>query len=403
MMRRRLALGLLTLLLLLFTGCGCTGCAWFDDPLLLPDGGCDYTLSEGCLLGYPIPLVGDNPMRITAKADDTPPPAFIYNDEYMQYFRAESTYVPLMLPDASTVEVPAVVDENGAVITYFSAALPGDAILFEGMLDGGAVLLYASALYQCKETTVHLIGADIGTCFGISPDGSALLFTHADGTLVHYDAETHEYTYLADKDVTDAWFVRDPGRDGEDAAWAIVFCHKGVWHYMDDVNGHLLCVPPNDSNAGDGTQSVYIRGTDYVLWGDNASCFFADVVTGISHEMDMGGLYKFRASGIADTIPLSDDGIFVYFYDVDFIYRLNLRTGALDLAYNEAPMFENTCIINSLTPVTDEIILLSQKAAEHTEFVATITVAVFEEDIPDLRHEDDRIDMEPPEQDDGAS
>ncbi len=398
MMRRHLALGLSTLFLLLFTGCGCTGCTFFDDPLLIPDGGYDYTLSEGCLLGYPIPLVGDNPMQISLQSPDDPlPPAFTYNGEYMQYFRAAVARVPLTMPDGSTAEAPAAVDAHGAVITYFSAALPVDAVLYEGMLDGGAVIQCDGALYQCKGTTVHLICADVGAFFGISPNSRALLFTYADGTLVHYNAETHENTYLADRDVTDAWFVRDPGRDGAAASEAILFCHKGVWHYTDDAIGHTLCVPPNDGNAGTGTQTVYIRGTDYVLWGDNASCYFADAVTGSSHDMDMGGLYKFRGTGVAETLPLSPDGIFVYFYDVDFIYRLNLRTGTLDLAYNEAPMFENTCIINSLVAVTDEIVVLSQKAAEHTEFVATVTIAVFEEDIPDIRHEDDRIDMDAPQ------
>ena len=83
-----------------------------------------------------------------------------------------------------------------------------------------------------------------------------------------------------------------------------------------------------------------------------------------------------------------------YFYDIDFIYRLNLETGNLDLAYNEAPIFEGSCILSSMTAVTDEIVLLSQAANEYTEYVATITCAVFEEDIPEVRHEDEKIDLD---------
>ncbi len=388
MMKRKIRLLLSALCICLAF---CTGCDGTHDPLLIPDGGYDYTVSGGYILGYPIPLVGDNPMRINQTEEASAPPAFTYNSEYMQYFRAETAWVPLTLPNAETVSVPAVTDENGTVVTYFETALSDGGILFEGTLDGGAVLLWENALYQVKAGRVHLIGADIGAYFGISPDGTALLFTHADGTLVHYDALTQTTATLAYQGVTDAWFVRDPVRDGLSADEAILFCHKGVWHHR-DAAGLVLCVPPNDSTED--MQSVYIRGTDMVLYGDNTSCFFADAVTGVSLEMDMGGLYKFHGTGTTDTLPLSPDGIFVYFYDVDFIYRLNLRTSSLDLAYNEAPMFENTCIINSMTAVTDEIVVLSQRAAEHTEFMPTVTIAVFEEDIPELRHEDDKIDLD---------
>ena len=110
--------------------------------------------------------------------------------------------------------------------------------------------------------------------------------------------------------------------------------------------------------------------------------------------MDMGGLYRFPQNTDADTLTVSPDGRFVYFYDIDFIYRLNLETADLELAYNEALIFEGSCVLSSMTVVTDEIILLSQASNEYTEFVPTITCAVFEEDIPEVRHEGEKIDLD---------
>ena len=66
----------------------------------------------------------------------------------------------------------------------------------------------------------------------------------------------------------------------------------------------------------------------------------------------------------------------------------------MELAYNEALIFEGSCVLSSMTVVTDEIILLSQASNEYTEFVPTITCAVFEEDIPEVRHEDEKIDLD---------
>jgi hypothetical protein len=48
-----------------------------------------------------------------------------------------------------------------------------------------------------------------------------------------------------------------------------------------------------------------------------------------------------------------------------------------------------------MTAVTDDTVILSQGSNEYTEFVPTITVAVFDETLPDVRHEDDKIDLEP--------
>jgi hypothetical protein len=110
--------------------------------------------------------------------------------------------------------------------------------------------------------------------------------------------------------------------------------------------------------------------------------------------MDMGGLYRFPKNTDTDTLTVSPDGRFVYFYDIDYIYRLDLETGNLDIACNEALIFEGSCILSSMTVVTDEIILLSQAENEYTEYVPTVTVAVFEENIPDVRHEDEKIDLD---------
>ena len=143
---------------------------------------------------------------------------------------------------------------------------------------------------------------------------------------------------------------------------------------------------------------MLIRGTAAVLYGNDASSFFADIRTGERIEMDMGGLYRFPVDGReTESLPLSPDGIFVYLYDVYYIYRMNLQSGTLDITDNEAPMVGNSCILHSVTPVTDEIVLLSQAAAEYNEYAAGITCAVFEKDLPEVRHEDEKIDLDTPD------
>ena len=109
----------------------------------------------------------------------------------------------------------------------------------------------------------------------------------------------------------------------------------------------------------------------------------------------MGGLYRFSADRVCtDTLTLTEDGMFVYLYDIDFIYRLDLMLGELALAYNEAPICDGVCVLSSMTPVTGELVLLSQGANEYTEYEASLLCAVFDEELPEDLEEDARIDLD---------
>ena len=75
-------------LFLLLTGCS-------RDTLLLPAGGYDYSVSDGVILGYPIPVVGKNPMYVRqaseAEASDTDgagnlPSAYRYDGVEMRFY-----------------------------------------------------------------------------------------------------------------------------------------------------------------------------------------------------------------------------------------------------------------------------------------------------------------------------
>ncbi len=370
-------------LLLLFS-CLLGACG---DNLLLPKGGCDYRMSsavDGAILGYPIPTVGSNPYCYALPlSQGTSPVAFSYNAEQMEYQPMPVHNVTLTLP-AVAVAVPCVMTEEGR--TFFAAASE-TVTVYQGDVGDMAVVLLGNTLYLADDTTVLPIADRVSTVWSVHTERRCLLYSDADGVLYEYrddEGENESVCLSENRSVTEAWYVY--GTD----AHTVVY-KTDAWYYTEDGSAPMPAVLPP---AEQGKSTIFVRDTACVLTGDNHSAYFYDIRTGTMLDMDMGGLYRFPKNTDVDTLTVSPDGRFVYLYDIDFIYRLELETGNLDLAYNEALIFEGSCVLSSMTPVTDEIILLSQAANEYTEFVPTITCAVFEEDIPEVRHEDEKIDLD---------
>lgn len=381
--------GFLTALFCLFTLIFLVGCG--DDPLLVPDGGYDYRVSGDYILGYPIPLVEDNPMCISVSAEhNTLPPAFTYREAQMQYYRVQTAETSLTLPGGGTLSVPSV--GNGDDRVFFEAVSADGICVFEGAFSGYAVAAdgNGNTLFLSDETECLVLTETLGACHAVLTEKNRVLYTEENGDLYEYRGSGKTVCLVSGETVTDAWYAK-----GTESLTVVYETVSGNWYTKIGTDAARECVLPENTALEQKWGCVFLRDTVFALAGTDDRCYFYDLRTGEPIDMDMGGLYRFKENGYAvDALTVSPDGIFVYLYDVDFIYRMNLQSGTLDLAYNEAPMFENTCIINSMTAVTDEIVILSQEAAEHTEFSATITIAVFEEDIPELRHEDERIDME---------
>ena len=369
------------LLLLMFCGCG--------ENLLLPTGGYDYSMSaiDGTILGYPIPRSGPNPYCYdrTAPSSMLPPTAFVYDADHMEYAPLPVNVCTLPVPGSPVSAYSVEHDERG--MTFFASS-DIHSTVFQGDIGGRAVVLADGVLYLANEAEAAVISNDVADVLAVHTERQCLLFCDSTGLLYEYRndfGEDRAFPISDGMSVADAWYVYSM------EAHTVVFRSGGAWYYTEDGGSPIPCICPE---RGEKQSCVYVRGTCCILQGNSDSAYFYDIRTGVVVAMDMGGLYRFPQNTDTVTLPLSPDGMFVYFYDIDFIYRLNLETGNLDLAYNEAPIFEGSCILSSMTAVTDEIVLLSQAANEYTEYVATITCAVFEEDIPDVRHEDEKIDLD---------
>jgi hypothetical protein len=283
-----------------------------------------------------------------------------------------------------TLSVPYVMTEEGR--TFFASA--SDTVtVYQGDLGDMAVVLSGDTLYLADDTTVLPISDRVSTVWSVHTEKRCLLYSDTDGILYEYrdnEGENESVCLSEYQPVTEAWYVY-----GTDVH--TVVCKSDAWYYTEDGSApKKALLPPAEEDK----TTIFVRDTACVLTGDNHSAYFYDIRSGQKIVMDMGGLYRFPQNTDADTLTVSPDGRFVYFYDIDFIYRLNLETADLELAYNEALIFEGSCVLSSMTVVTDEIILLSQASNEYTEFVPTITCAVFEEDIPEVRHEDEKIDLD---------
>ncbi|MBR5869960.1 MAG: hypothetical protein IKZ09_02905 [Clostridia bacterium] len=367
------------------------GCAQ-STSLLLPTAGYDYRMTavDGAILGYPIQSKGPNPYCYSLPTEKTAPAAFSYDADNMEYTPLATKMYPLALP-TGTLSVPCAVLGEG--ITFFASASEKDGItVLEGDIDGMAVVLSASdkTLYLADDTTAVPIARNAGGVWQVYTAQHSLLFSDDCGILYEYCGG--EVTQISDGGVSDAWYAA--AAENRTVIYRQLSDGSAVWYYAEDGGDPIPCVIPPKENDTDG--AVYIRGTACILQGTYDRSYFYDVRTGALLDMDMGGLYRFPSQPTVDTdtLPLSPDGHFVYFDDINYIYRIDLTTADLAITFNEALIFEGACVLSSMTAVTDEIVLLSQGSNEYTEFVPTVTCAVFEEDIPEVRHEHDRIDLD---------
>ena len=365
-----------------------------DKPLLLPSGGYDYRMTsavDGAILGYPMPRTGSNPYRYSLPlSKDSRPIAFSYDADRMEYLPMTVHTVTLALPDLS-LAVPCVVTEEGN--TFFAAASE-NACVYQGDIGDMAVVLADGTLYLADSTEAICIAEHVATVWSVHTEQKYLLYTDTDGILYEYRDEEGENTSVcisAGHPVLWAWYVY--GTDTHTIVCQTETEDGVAWYFCEDGD---VCKPAVLPSLDERDAVVFVRDTACILAGTNDSAYFWDIRTGDMLDMDVGGLYRFPMNTDADTLTVSPDGRFVYFYDIDFIYRLDLSTADLSLAYNEALIFEGSCVLSSMTVVTDEIILLSQASNEYTEFVPTVTCAVFEEDIPEVRHEDEKIDLDSP-------
>ena len=384
---------LLQAFLLLLSGLFC-GCG--REPIL-PTGGYDYRMSsaDGAILGYPIPRSGSNPYRYALPLTGGLPPAFAYDNEKMEYFPLETQLCTLLLPDAE-IAVPCA--RIGERLTFFESDAGTERItVYQGDIGGRAAVLSHTdeILYLADETGAYPIAEGVRGVWQVYTEKNCLLFFDRDCVLYEYNGDTAAVTQISDGGSVDrAWYAYGTDRHTVVFRQSPPGQNSSTWYYSEDHTAPVPCVMPSKETGEE--SAVLIRGTACILQGTNDSAYVYHLRTGEKLDMDMGGLYRFPQNPEQDSdgLTLSPDGRFVYFYDIDFIYRLNLETGVLALAYNEAPVFEGSCILSSMTPVTDEIVLLSQAANEYTEYVPTMTCAVFEDDIPEVRHEDDKIDLD---------
>ena len=377
-------------ILLLFLSCLSVLCGCQSDPIL-PTGGYDYrTVSSGdVFLGYPIPRIGQNPYCFSLPLQGEAPAVFSFDADTGEYVILGKELCPLALPNAE-ISVPCAVTEDSR--TFFEAHAHAENItVYEGDIDGMAVVLSHedNILYLADETEARPIAEHVLCILDVNEQEDCLLFLNDGGIL--YEFCGGDITQISDGTVRDAWYVTAGTR-------AVVFRLQtsdgtaAVPYYAEDGDAPVPCVLPPKEDGADA--AVYVRGTSFLLQGSDDSAYFYDLRTGKRAEMDMGGLYRFPKDTDTAALTLSPDGRYVYLYDIDYIYRLDLTTADLALAANEAPIFEGSCVLSSMTAVTESTVILSQGSNEYTEFVPTITVAVFENDIPDTRHDDDKIDLD---------
>ncbi len=389
-------------LLLCVLFCAVFLCACDRSGLPLPPSGYDYCIlgdsTEGTLLfGYPIPLrASEENVFCVPMEKNGSQTAFFYDRVNDTYRRAQVMYREVSV-DGSLLFLPYVDTEKGAVFfSSFGETDDGCAVsVYEGSFDGMAVLLSGNRLCLADDTQLSVLSEDALYVYDVSSSASdggeaRILFSCADGVLYEYteSAGVCAVSDTADADMDFAWYVR--GGNG-----LAVFGNTARGEvFLRTENGDICTqMLPQECTAND--RLVYVKGTACVLYGSNERCYFADIRLGQRLEMDMGGLYRFSAERVStDTLTLSQDGMFVYLYDIDFIYRLDLTLGELAIAYNEAPIYDGMCALSSMTPVTGEIVLLSQAANEYTEYEASLLCAVFDEELPEEREDDARIDLD---------
>lgn len=365
---------LTALMLLIFCICACAGKP-SSDGVPLPDGGYDYRVRDGVLLGYPIPRRGTNAYLLT-EADA--PAAFRIGTKGTDPAFRELPVKTVTLPkEAGGVSVPAVSDGDGFL--YFSY-ISGNVTVSEGAPGGCAAVRNGESLYLADAENARLLSSSCRCVCDVWEDG--ILFLASDGTPFTYDAKTGTAEALTETAVTDGWFVRISAETDGDPVLILLTEDGGA--LVRTRGGELRPAAVSVPSAG---QCRFLRGTAFALCGTDDACFLYSLVTGAAFSADFGGLYRFQ-SGTCDVLPLSPSGGSVYFSDIDFIYRVSLADGELSFAANEARIFEGRCIISSITPVTEDFLLLSQAENEYTEYVPLITPARFSSDGPGTDDDD---------------
>ena len=392
------------LLAFLFAGilCLCMALAGCSSGRTLPEGGFDYRVqSSGVLLGYPIPRLGENSYLLTAEDD---PSAFLY-DARNDTYRALSVRTETVLcADGAGLSVRYAEHDGGK--TYFSQSeRVGGAVctVFEGDYRGQAVAAYASKLLLCSETGYETVSGGFLSLCDIYQD-RLLFLVHTGGQILLYSYEDDVCDLIFEAgDITDAWYAQS-----EDTV-SIVFRADELWYIKEGKNEPypaVIAFPPQavpdvfdplSSGIPEGCFYYPLRGSLYGMAGDNDSMWFVSLLTGVPIDVDMGGIFRFdrmSCSARSAVLPLSPDRQYVFLTDFDCLYRLCLYDGTLSIILNEAPTYENTCPISSCAAADGSHLLLSQASAEYTEFVAVITEGVFSEELPEERHEHEKIDLD---------
>ncbi len=347
------------------------GCA--EDTAVLPREGFDYHMTEGMLLGYPIPVSKENDWCLTGEEQGS---VWLYEPANGTY-RPGHNGILMTLLEGKNMAIAYGMWQGRAV--YFHAKGEGYTV-FEGSYGGGALVhMDTGALYAvAAEKTLTLTERCTGV-WDLYED--TVLYQTGEG--LYRQRAGEEAVCITTQSAADGWLVRANTE-------TVLFSAPDGWYRCDVGADPVSCVIP----GGEGVP-IFAHGTEYLLFGEDGSFYLYHTLTGEKTDMDMGGLYRFPETwGCSDKLPLSPDGKYIYFYDLDHIYRLAPGTGALDIADNEAPVYEGMCVLSSMTAVDAECVLLSQGADERTEFVAVITRALFGEDIPETVP-DEKIDLTP--------
>lgn len=350
------------LLLLSFVSC--------EKTVYLPTGGYDYTLCDGVLLGYPIPRRGEQ----FVLSKDTSPKAFVPTQKDGRYTYPSCEIGYLSLWDDMSVPYAA----HGGARVWFRYE-DDDLTVFQGSVDGCAVVYAEEHLMLCGDGEIRTIAEHCDAVLDCHEN--RILFSD-DGRLCEYRGGKTQCLY-DDAPVSDAWYVIGDADD------TLLFCREDGLVFSGTENGPfspcMLQTPAPDEKM------TIFRGTAYALCGTDGDAYFYHLLTGEPVELNMGGLFRFpdKAVSIKEQ-PLSPDGVFAYFYDINYVYRIAFADGTSETAENNALIYENRCVLSSLTAVTDEMLLLSQAGNEMTEYNAVITPAAFAEDVPEEREDDFR-------------
>ncbi|MBQ4290193.1 MAG: hypothetical protein II719_03265 [Clostridia bacterium] len=348
----------------------------------LPAGGFDYRVSSGILLGYPIPREGDNPYVLSPKDE---PVAFVYSEQSDSYRELPVDSVRIRIgEDFADVRC---VSLDGADV-FFSAEQTdssGTQIrVEEGSFLNSAVILRGSCLFLCSESD--------STCISVKAD---VLWDSYENTLLFSESSDSGVSLLLITPEQAAPWVIAPSVPSVSSAWIarsgssllVVYNVSGARYLAAPGYAAVPALSPPGENgypSEDGTvyDSSAVWGTEFAVFGSGDDLWFFRLSDGYVIPVNMGGLYDIGRGRATAVFPLSPSRLSVYFEDFNCIYRLNLDSSELSLSQNWARVFENTCIISSMTAVTDTRVLLSQASSERTEYEAIITETLFEEDVP---------------------